>query len=78
MGGKTWSKEEERLFWEVIVPRSPVAAYPDPKNSLNWAQLAEWMNELAGDKRRREYTHTMLCRLGVLLYYCGMDANYPR
>ncbi|KAH7192167.1 uncharacterized protein B0J16DRAFT_315854 [Fusarium flagelliforme] len=60
MGGKTWSKEEERLFWEVIVPRSPVAAYPDPKNSLNWAQLAEWMNELAGDKRRREYTHTML------------------
>ncbi|GKT98980.1 hypothetical protein FLAG1_02127 [Fusarium langsethiae] len=60
MGGKTWSMDEERLFWEVIVPQSAAAAYPDENDSLSWEQLADQMNKLSGANARRVYTGTML------------------
>ncbi|RGP79952.1 hypothetical protein FLONG3_1896 [Fusarium longipes] len=59
MGGKTWSREEERLLWEVIIPQSKDAAYPG-ENPLDWEQLAKLMNELAGGIARRKYTKNML------------------
>lgn len=60
MGGKTWSRDEERHFWETIVPQSPQAA--DPANrSLTWKGCAAEMQQLMGDSRRRIYTPTMLC-----------------
>ncbi|OBS21916.1 hypothetical protein FPOA_08253 [Fusarium poae] len=60
MGGKTWSKDEERLLWEVIIPQSPAAAYPDDNDCLSWDQLADEMNKLSGANARREYTGTSL------------------
>ncbi|KAF5660424.1 phosphatidylglycerophosphatase mitochondrial [Fusarium heterosporum] len=63
MGGKVWSEEEERIFWEDVIPRSTVAANPptDPTvQPLSWPDCAKWMNENAGDKPRRVYTSTML------------------
>ncbi|KAM0348015.1 hypothetical protein ACHAPU_004518 [Fusarium lateritium] len=63
MGGKVWSEEEERIFWEDVIPRSTVAANPpaDPTvQPLSWPDCAKWMNETAGDKPRRVYTSTML------------------
>lgn len=76
MGGKTWSKEEERMFWGVIVPQSRAAAYPNPKpdDDVKWVQLAQLMQELAGDKARRIYTDTMLCKSLILLRY--LYTNY--
>jgi hypothetical protein len=68
MGGKVWSEEEERIFWEVVIPRSTVAAHPssDPAaQPLSWPDCAQWMNEMAGDNPRRIYTSTMLCKLQV-------------
>jgi hypothetical protein len=62
MGGKTWSRDEEQLLWEVIVPRSKDAAYPI-KDFLDWTQLAKLMNEVAGDVARRVYTKNMICEL---------------
>lgn len=68
MGGKTWSGDEERLFWEVIVPQSAAAAYPDDDGCLSWEQLADEMNKLSGANARRVYTGTMLCEL--LMFSC--------
>lgn len=61
MGGKVWSTEEERVFWEVVVPVSPHAANP-AKRLLTWPQCAELMTREVGANARREYTNTMLCK----------------
>ncbi|KAI9898501.1 hypothetical protein N3K66_006861 [Trichothecium roseum] len=71
MGGKTWSRDEERHFWETIVPQSPQAA--DPANrSLTWKGCAAEMQQLMGDSRRRIYTPTMLYEH----YYQNMMSNH--
>ncbi|KAJ4168034.1 hypothetical protein NW754_011848 [Fusarium falciforme] len=59
MGGKVWSTEEERVFWEIVVPVSPHAANP-AKRLLTWPQCAELMTREVGANARREYTNTML------------------
>ncbi|KAI8714545.1 hypothetical protein NCS52_01174400 [Fusarium sp. LHS14.1] len=59
MGGKVWSTEEERVFWEVVVPVSPHAAN-HAKRLLTWPQCAELMTQKMGANARREYTNTML------------------
>ncbi|UPK93897.1 hypothetical protein LCI18_004832 [Fusarium solani-melongenae] len=59
MGGKVWSTEEERVFWEVVIPVSPHAADP-AKRLLTWPQCAELMTREVGANARREYTNTML------------------
>lgn len=61
MGGKTWSAEEERYFWEVVVPQSQQAVRPNERLH-SWETLAIMMQEAMGEPRRREYTRTMLCR----------------
>lgn len=61
MGGKVWSTEEERVFWEVVVPVSPNAANP-AKRLLSWAECVELMKREIGGNARREYTQTMLCK----------------
>ncbi|RSL69413.1 hypothetical protein CEP54_002267 [Fusarium duplospermum] len=59
MGGKVWSTEEERVFWEVVVPVSPNAANP-AKRILSWVECVDLMKREIGANARREYTHTML------------------
>jgi hypothetical protein len=62
MGGKTWSMEEERFFWQVIVPQSPQAvAESDRRHS--WESCAAIMQREMGKQRLRDYTRTMLCTL---------------
>lgn len=67
MGGKLWSEEEERIFWEIIVPRSPRRLPPEqPADALNWSQCADLMREemdAAGLAPRRDYTGLGLCKL---------------
>ncbi|KAJ4326652.1 hypothetical protein N0V84_002986 [Fusarium piperis] len=59
MGGKVWSTDEERVFWEVVVPVSPNAANP-AKRLLSWGECVELMKREIGADARREYTQTML------------------
>ncbi|KOS19577.1 hypothetical protein ESCO_000662 [Escovopsis weberi] len=62
MGGKTWSIDEEHLFWHVIVPRSPKAVDPASR-ALSWEACAHEMQQLMGDEARRRYTKLMLWAL---------------
>ncbi|KAF4345238.1 hypothetical protein FBEOM_740 [Fusarium beomiforme] len=59
MGGKNWSIDEERMLWEVVVPRSVAAANPDHR-VMDWEQCAQFMNERAGGIALRKYTKNML------------------
>jgi hypothetical protein len=60
MGGKTWSMEEERFFWQVIVPQSPQAVAESDRRQ-SWESCAAIMQREMGKKRLRDYTRTMLC-----------------
>lgn len=64
MGGKIWSKEEEHIYWRVIVPQSDKrAGRRFSENHKSWGDLAKIMQSLMGDDARREYTHLSLCKL---------------
>ena len=60
MGGKTWSRLEEKCFWRTIIPQSPKAVN-EANRAKDWQELAELMQEQMGDKPRRKYTRLMLC-----------------
>jgi hypothetical protein len=68
MGGKTWSVDEERMLWEVVVPRSVAAANPADRG-MSWEQCAQYMNDNAGDIAQRNYTKNMLCELPMRFQY---------
>jgi hypothetical protein len=75
MGGKTWSSEEEKYFWEVIVPQSQQAVRPGDRLH-SWDTLASMMQEAMGEPRRRDYTRTMLCMFAALpccLFELGLN-----
>ncbi|KAK0728154.1 hypothetical protein B0T26DRAFT_672735 [Lasiosphaeria miniovina] len=65
MGGKVWSKEEEKIFWRDIIPFSPKRLGIDRANpEKTWTALAvdmtEIMNEIqadSGEEPRRNYTY---------------------
>ncbi|KAK5993590.1 hypothetical protein PT974_07024 [Cladobotryum mycophilum] len=59
MGGKTWSREEEHMFWRVVVPQSPKAVNPSDR-LINWETCAQTMQEKMGKGARRRYTKLML------------------
>ena len=61
MGGKVWSSEEEKNFWETIIPQSPIAPNPEDEK-LSWDECAKLMQRTTGGDARREYTGSMLCR----------------
>ncbi|KAF4983181.1 hypothetical protein FZEAL_1338 [Fusarium zealandicum] len=54
-----WSVEEERVFWEVVIPRSPGAANPNDR-TLTWKECVDVMKDSIGESSRRDYTYTML------------------
>ena len=64
MGGKVWSQEEERVFWEVVIPCSPSAANPADR-TLGWKECVDLMTRTIGEGARRVYTSTMLCKLSL-------------
>ncbi|KAM0518421.1 hypothetical protein ACHAPE_004184 [Trichoderma viride] len=59
MGGKTWSRQEERFFWRTIVPRSPKAVKPSDRVH-DWKVCAEIMQQEMGANARRKYSKLML------------------
>ncbi|PTB69623.1 hypothetical protein BBK36DRAFT_1094450, partial [Trichoderma citrinoviride] len=59
MGGKTWSKLEERFFWKTIVPQSPKAVKPSDRIN-DWKVCAEIMQREMGVNARRKYSKLML------------------
>ncbi|KAL7945608.1 hypothetical protein V8C42DRAFT_323650 [Trichoderma barbatum] len=59
MGGKTWSKQEERFFWKIIVPQSPKAVEPSDRIH-DWRVCAEIMQQEMGVNARRKYSKLML------------------
>ncbi|EGR49485.1 uncharacterized protein TRIREDRAFT_106219 [Trichoderma reesei QM6a] len=59
MGGKTWSKQEERFFWKTIVPQSPKAVKPSDRVH-DWKACAEIMQREMGTNARRKYSKLML------------------
>lgn len=60
MGGKTWSRQEERFFWRTIVPQSPKAVKPSDRVH-DWKVCAEIMQQEMGMNARRKYSKLMLC-----------------
>lgn len=60
MGGKTWSRQEERFFWKTIIPQSPKAVKPADRIH-DWEVCAEIMQREMGVNARRKYSKLMLC-----------------
>lgn len=62
MGGRTWSLEEEQIFWIKLIPHSPKRLGHDLKNEeKSWNWVAKQMEDTMGDKARREYTPLGVC-----------------
>lgn len=73
MGGKVWSAEEEKYFWEVIVPQAPAGLDSVSKQAKKeahtaWAPLSmqmerEMTKRLKPEERlRRIYTPIGCCK----------------
>lgn len=65
MGGKTWSLQEETLFWRVVVPRSPKAVRAADRVN-DWETCVSIMQRGMGQEARRVYTPVMLCMMAGL------------
>ena len=63
MGGKTWSKDEELVFWKELIPHSPKRLGEDRVRNEEkpWEWVAEEMERRLGNKARRDYTHLGVC-----------------
>ncbi len=63
MGGKTWSREEEEVFWLQMVPLSPKRLGDDiEKNEeRHWEWIAQEMKRIMGPNARRNYTGLSTC-----------------
>lgn len=76
MGGMRWQLYEEKVFWEVIVPRAPPGHDPvskkakknvDHAKQWDWGRLSEQMTyemeRRHPDKKvLRKYDHTLCCK----------------
>ncbi|KAL2266468.1 hypothetical protein VTJ83DRAFT_5820 [Remersonia thermophila] len=58
MGGKTWSRHEEVVFWRQLIPHTAKRLGDDRNNEeRDWNWVAEQMQAIMGDTARRQYTH---------------------
>ncbi|ELQ39226.1 hypothetical protein OOU_Y34scaffold00511g16 [Pyricularia oryzae Y34] len=62
MVGAQWSLEEERCFWQRIIPISPSRAGIDVavRDENKWKELVPLMERWMGEEARRKYTAQML------------------
>jgi hypothetical protein len=69
MGGKVWTKEEEKYFWLVVIPQSEKRQGVDAVKGepRDWKDLAEDMAQVFGPAARK-YTGLMLCELTESLF----------
>ncbi|KAK3359335.1 hypothetical protein B0T25DRAFT_95257 [Lasiosphaeria hispida] len=57
MGGKIWNRDEERIFWRIIMAQGPKRVGIDrARNEVSWEDLSREMAQLMGDNARRDYT----------------------
>ncbi len=63
MGGKTWSAEEEEVFWIKMMPHSPKRIGDDIENNKeqSWDLIAQKMQTIMGPDARRKYTYLSVC-----------------
>jgi hypothetical protein len=72
MGGKTWSHEEDQIFWLKLIPHSPKRLGHDLKNKEKpWGWVAQQMKDTMGDKARRDYTELCVCEYSYLVLPTG-------
>lgn len=73
MGGKRWHVHEEEVFWEVIVPLSPVGHDGASRKARAktedeaWVKLAQRMKQemlarFPGEELLRKYDHVLCCK----------------
>lgn len=64
MGGKTWSRKEEILYWEELIPNSPKRLGRDlkTKKEKTWVWIARGMTDGMGADARRKYTPLCVCK----------------
>lgn len=63
MGGKTWRREEETLFWTVLIPLSPEGLEEGKQNTYSWQKCADEMRARLGHLEYRNYNKQLLCML---------------
>ena len=68
MGGKTWSAEEEEVFWTKMMPHSPKRIGDDIENNeeQSWGLIAQKMQTIMGPDARRKYTSLSVCEYSQL------------
>ncbi|KFA62140.1 hypothetical protein S40285_01679 [Stachybotrys chlorohalonatus IBT 40285] len=62
MGGKTWSYEEEKFYWEIIIPRSMKAPWRADRQN-DWKECVDMMTRKFGTVKegaRRAYTYSSM------------------
>lgn len=66
MGGKVWSAEEEKYFWEHVIPYSTKRVGTDRSahREKDWTALAAQMQQSLGVDARRAYSAIALCKSG--------------
>lgn len=71
MGGKTWSREEELIYWKELIPHSPKRLGKDIglNKEREWTWVAKQMKLRAGEDARRGYTHLCVCRFALFTLY---------
>lgn len=72
MGGKTWSAEEEQIFWVKLMPHSPKRLGSDLSNKeKSWTWVGQQMKKAMGEKARRDYTELCVCKYSNLVLLAG-------
>ncbi len=62
MVNRVWSSQEEKVYWEVIIPKSPKRiGVHRTEDGHDWDVCAEMMQKLMKDDARRNYTSLSLC-----------------
>jgi hypothetical protein len=64
MGGKTWSEEEERVFWKQLIPYTHKRLGNNPMQwgEQGWQWVADQMTQIMGNKARRQYTYLCISK----------------
>ena len=62
MVNRVWSSEEEKIYWEEVIPKSPkrIGVYRS-QQGYDWDLCAEMMQKSCGPNARRKYTGLSLC-----------------
>lgn len=76
MGGRTWSHEEEQVFWVQLIPHSSKRLDGDLVNEeQTWNWVAQEMTKRMGVRARRKYTHLSVCEYSSSALFIQLAAT---